>query len=73
MVRDDAALTGEQRPRNAVLCRVRLPNSLAGVAMWWLIAVVLFVILLALLPMLASVSAALAFVSVLVWRLALLC
>ncbi|HZZ60965.1 MAG TPA: hypothetical protein VFE63_07300 [Roseiarcus sp.] len=41
--------------------------------MWWLIAVVLFVILLALLPMLASVSAALAFVSVLVWRLALLC
>jgi hypothetical protein len=41
--------------------------------MWLLVAVLLFAILLALLPMLASVSAAVAFVGVLVWRLALLC
>jgi hypothetical protein len=38
--------------------------------MWWFAAVVLFAILLAFLPMLASVSAALAFTGLLVRRLA---
>ena len=41
--------------------------------MWWLVAIVLLIVLLAFLPMLASVSTALAFTGLLVWRLALLC
>jgi hypothetical protein len=58
--------------RSAVLCRARLPKRLLA-PMWLLVAVLLFAVLLAFLPMLASVSAAVAFVGVLVWRLALLC
>ncbi len=41
--------------------------------MWWLILIALFGILLALAPVLASVSLGLALVGLLVWRLALLC
>ena len=41
--------------------------------MWWLVAIVLFVILMALAPTVASVIVALAFVGILVWRSALHC
>ena len=41
--------------------------------MWYLIALLLFIVALALSPTLASVLAALAFVVVLVWRTALFC
>ncbi len=41
--------------------------------MWWFVAIVLFAMVVAFLPVLASVSAALAFAGLLVWRLALLC
>ena len=41
--------------------------------MWWFVCILLLAILLALSPMLVSVSAAFAFISLLVWRLALLC
>ncbi len=41
--------------------------------MWWLVAFLLFVVLLALWPVAASVIVALAFVGLLVWRSALQC
>jgi hypothetical protein len=58
---------------SAVLCHARLTNGSAVMVMWWFVCILLLAILLALSPMLVSVSAAFAFISLLVWRLALLC
>jgi hypothetical protein len=52
--------------------QARLPLY-AEAVMGWLVVVALFAVLLALSPPLASISAVLALVGLVVWRLALLC
>ncbi len=64
---------GDDKLHSAVLCHARLPNAVVRAVMWWMVGIGLLVIVLAFSPMLASVSAALALVALLVWRLALLC